>query len=404
KKNILMIVTGSIAAQKAPALARLLVDQGAHVQCVATQSAQEFVTLEELESASGNAVAFDLWKAGQTEDGASIEHIELTRQADMVLVVAATANFMARMVRGFGEDLAEATLLANNSKPVFIAPAMNVEMWNNAATQDNVETLKQRGVHFIGPDDGLMACGETGLGRMIEPEDITQTLIDFVQSQNALRGFKALVTSGPTHEPIDPVRFIGNRSSGKQGHAIAQALADAGADVTLITGPVSIDDPIGVKTIHVQTAEDMLNAAKNVKADIAVCAAAVSDWRAKETAANKIKKSGEVPTLELTENPDILATLSQSQNRPQIVVGFAAETENLLDNARVKIEKKGCDLILANDVSNGKIFGRDETHIHCITHDTHEDWGSLTKSAVAQKLLTRIIQELNTQTVKDAAE
>lgn len=404
-KNILMIVTGSIAAQKAPALAALLKKDGANVQCIATRSAQEFVTLAELEAASGNAVAYDLWKEGQIGEGATIEHIDLTRKSDLVLVVAATANFMARMVHGYGEDLAETTLLANNSKPVFIVPAMNVEMWRHPATIDNYNTLLKRGAHFIGPAEGDLACGETGLGRMSEPGDIVKILSDFTRMQNALKGYKAIVTSGPTHEPVDPVRFIGNRSSGKQGHAIAQALANAGADVTLITGPVSIPDPVGVTTIHIQTAQDMLNAAQSaMPADIAACAAAVSDWRAQDTSDQKIKKDGEAPALQLTENSDILATLSKSDNRPKLVVGFAAETENLIENAKAKLAKKGCDMILANDVSGGRIFGGDETHVHCVTADGATDWGVLSKTAVANELTNRIIQSLQTDSLKDAAE
>ncbi len=403
-KNILLIVTGSIAAQKSPALARLLVKEGANVRCIATKAAQEFVSLEELEQASGNPVSHDLWKPGQTEEGAAIEHIDLTRKSDLVLITAASANFMARMVHGYAEDLAEATLLANNSKPVFIAPAMNVEMWNHPATRANVQTLVERGAHFIGPAEGDLACGETGLGRMSEPEDITVALLAHMRLHAILNGYKALVTSGPTYEPLDPVRFLGNRSSGKQGHAIARALSNAGADVTLVTGPVSIPDPAGVKTLHVETAQEMLTAVQaNAPYDIAVCAAAVSDWRAKETSAQKIKKSGDAPTLELTENPDILAAISNADNRPALVIGFAAETTSLVDNAKAKIDKKGCDMILANDVSGEKVFGHDETHIHLITRTDAEDWGVLSKTAVAKKLATRIIRTLQPDVCKDVA-
>lgn len=404
-KNILLIVTGSIAAQKAPATAKLFVDQGATVRCIATRAAQEFVTLDDLEKASGNPVADNLWKAGQTGEGATIEHIDLTRKSDLVVVLAASANFMARMVHGYAEDLAEATLLANNQKPVFIAPAMNVEMWAHPATQANVRTLQDRGALFIGPADGLMACGETGLGRMSEPEEIVTATDNYMRMRSALAGCKILVTSGPTYEPIDPVRFLGNRSSGKQGHAIAQALSHAGADVTLVTGPVSIPAPAGTNTIAIETAQDMLRAAlDNGPYDVAVCAAAVSDWRAKETSNQKIKKSGKAPTLEFTENPDILATIAQSGTRPRLVVGFAAETSNVIENAQTKIAKKGCDIILANDVSDNKVFGKDETHIHCVTENGHEDWGVLSKTAVAKKLATRIIQTLQPDSLKDAAE
>lgn len=404
-KNILLIVTGSIAAQKSPALVKLLVKEGANVRCIATRAAQEFVSLDDLEQASGNPVSHDLWKSGQTEEGAVIEHIDLTRKSDLVLITAASANFMARMVHGYAEDLAEATLLANNAKPVLIAPAMNVEMWNHPATRANVQTLIDRGAHFIGPADGSLACGETGLGRMSEPEDIAAAVLNHMRLHAILNGYKALVTSGPTYEPLDPVRFLGNRSSGKQGHAIAKALSDAGADVTLVTGPVSLPDPAGVKTIHITTAQEMLTAAQSCAPfDIAVCAAAVSDWRAKETSAQKIKKSGNTPTLELTENPDILATISNADNRPALVVGFAAETANLITNAKTKIDKKGCDMILANDVSADKVFGQDETHIHLVTKTNAKDWGVLSKTAVAKKLVNRIIQTLQPDTVKDAAE
>lgn len=391
-KRVLLIVTGGIAAYKTPELVRQLKKAGASVRCVVTKSAEQFVTPLTLQSLSGDKVYGDLFSLTSEHE---MGHIELSRQADLVLVAPATANVLAKMTQGLADDLATTLLLATD-KPVLVAPAMNVRMWEHAATQHNVEVLKKRGITFIGPDVGDMACGEVGEGRMSEPDFITAQVAEFFDATAPLKGKHAIVTSGPTHEPIDPVRYIANRSSGKQGHAIALALRALGCEVTLISGPVELADPIGVQTIHVETARDMLAAAQAAPtADIFVGAAAVADWRVADAADQKIKKNADaaLPGLELIENPDILSTSAQpGPNRPALVIGFAAETENLVEHARTKLAKKGCDWICANDVSDKEIFGGDQNTVHLITRSGVEAWPTQSKHAVAQQLATHIAE------------
>ena len=323
-------------------------------------------------------------------------HIRLSREADLIVVAPASADFLAKMAQGRADDLATTTLLAAD-KDILVVPAMNHRMWSHAATQENMAILRQRGIAVIGPEDGDMACGEYGPGRLAEPETILSAITEKLSASRPLQGFKALVTSGPTYEPLDPVRFIGNRSSGKQGHAIAAALAARGASVTLITGPVALPDPLGVMTIHVETAAEMLDAClKTLPADIAVCVAAVSDWSASAIAPAKIKKkTGEQPpALTLRENPDILATLSRHESRPRLVIGFAAETENLIEAGRKKRLTKNCDWIVANDVGQETIFGADENRIVLITENAAEEWDKMPKTALATKLADRIAETL----------
>lgn len=391
-KTILLIISGGIAAYKALELIRLIRKRGGAVRCILTQGGQKFVTPLSVATLSESKVFTDLWSL---TDESEMGHIRLVREADLVVIAPASANIIAKMAHGLADDLASTALLACE-KPIMIAPAMNLAMWAHPATQANIDTLKRRGVFVIDPAVGDTACGETGKGRMVEPEEILARIESFFQNDKSLQGVSALVTSGATHEPIDPVRFIGNRSSGKQGHAVAAALAAAGAQVTLVSGVTNLPDPAGVQTIHVETAQEMLAACQSaLPVDIAVCAAAVVDWRVANAGAQKLKKSGGVaPVLEFTENADILATLSQAaKNRPRLVVGFAAETENLLSAAQEKLKRKGCDWILANDVSGGGVFGRDENHVYLVDHtDSPDDWGSLPKAAVAKKLVARIVE------------
>lgn len=393
-KRILLIVSGGIAAYKSLELVRRLRERGASVRCVLTRGGAQFVTPLSLSALSEDKVYTDLFSL---TDEAEMGHIQLSRDADLLLVVPASADIMAKMAQGLADDLATTALLATD-KDVMVAPAMNVRMWTHAATQANLATLRERGVHFVGPTEGDMACGEFGPGRMAEPNEIADAVSDFFEDSAPLSGRRALVTSGPTHEAIDPVRYIANRSSGKQGHAIAAALARRGADTTLISGPTNQPDPAGVNIIHVESAREMLAACeKSLPADVAVCAAAVADWRVVTEASEKMKKSGTgVPTLEMTENPDILATLAAAANtRPSLVIGFAAETENVIDYARAKRQKKGCDWILANDVSpeTGTFGGADNT-IHLVSADGVEDWPRMSKTDVADRLADRITEQL----------
>lgn len=390
-RRILLIVAGGIAAVKIPDLIRRLRERGAEVRCVLTKAGAQFVTPMSLAALSGNKVYQDLFSL---TDESEMGHIQLSRDADILLVAPATADIMAKMTHGQADDLATTALLATD-KPVVIAPSMNVMMWSHPATQDNVEILTRRGVSMVGPGAGDLACGEVGDGRMAEVMDIVgalETHFDKGNTSLPLAGRRALVTSGPTHEPIDPVRYLANRSSGKQGHAIATALSVAGADVTLVAGPTREPDPPGVTVHHVQTALEMMDAcSKSLPVDIAVCAAAVADWRAAAPADAKIKKAKNkaAPALNLTENPDILATLStKGKKRPQLVVGFAAETQDVVQNAKAKIKSKGCDWIVANDVSDG--FGGDTNTIHLITGKDVESWPSQSKRAVADQLVARI--------------
>lgn len=390
-KRILLIVSGGIAAYKCPDLVRRLRDRGYRVRCLLTKSAGQFVTPLTLQSVSEEKVFQDLFSL---TDENEMGHIRLSRESDLILIAPATANIIAKMAHGLADDLATTALLASD-KPVVIAPAMNHRMWDHPATQENLATLQSRGVRVIGPDEGAMACAEYGIGRMSEPLQIAEAVGSFLSQSLPLSGKHALVTSGPTFEAIDPVRFIGNRSSGKQGHAIAQALAALGCKITLVSGPTQQPDPVGVDVIHVEAARDMLKACQAaLPADIAVCAAAVSDWRVAEEQSSKIKKApgSSPPQLELTENPDILASLSQAgDKRPALVVGFAAETENVISNATEKRLRKKCDWIVANDVSpETGVFNGDDNRVHLITDTGSEDWPEMSKSSVGEMLGQKI--------------
>ncbi len=397
-KRILLIVSGGIAAYKSLDLVRRLRERGAAVRCILTRGGAEFVTPLSLAALSEDKVYQDLFSL---TDESEMGHIRLSREADLVVVAPATADLIARMAAGRADDLAATTLLATD-KPVMIAPAMNVRMWQHPATRENIATLEARGVMRVGPGEGPMACGEHGPGRMAEPHEILAAIERYFEAGAPLAGRRALVTSGPTIEPIDPVRFIANRSSGKQGHAIAAALARRGAETTLVTGPTAEPDPAGVKVVRIESAEDMLAAClAALPADVAVCAAAVSDWRVAETAEQKIKKNGgRPPTLVLAENPDILASLAGAGNRrPRLVIGFAAETENVVENATAKRNRKGCDWILANDVSPGTgTFGGSTNRIHLIDENGVEDWPAMTKEEVADRLAGRIADALAAST------
>jgi phosphopantothenoylcysteine decarboxylase/phosphopantothenate--cysteine ligase len=386
-KRVLLIVSGGIAAYKALELIRLLAKAECGVTCVLTKAGAQFVTPLALQALSGAKVYSDLFSL---TDESEMGHIELSRAADLVVVVPASADICAKMAAGMADDLATTLLLATD-KRVMVAPAMNVRMWQHAATVANLAVLAQRGVLIVPPDEGPMACGEFGPGRLAEPPVVLAAIERALAPAGPLTGRHAIVTSGPTHEPIDPVRFIANRSSGKQGHAIAAALAALGANVTLVSGPVSLADPAGVTVVRVETAVQMFDAVREaLPADIAVCAAAVGDWRA-EAAAQKIKKSGEAPVLRLTENPDILAALSaKGAKRPRLVVGFAAETENIAQHAESKKRRKGCDWILANNVGCTGIFGGEQNEILFITEAGTESWPRMNKTALAEKLAARI--------------
>ena len=393
-KRILLIVSGGIAAYKSLELVRRLRERGAAVRCVLTRGGSQFVTPLSLAALSEDKVYTELFSL---TDEAEMGHIQLSRDADLLVVAPATADILAKMTHGQADDLASTVLLATD-KDVMVAPAMNVRMWEHPATQANLEILRARGVHVIGPEEGDMACGEYGLGRLAEPDDIAAAVSDFFQTSAPLSGRRALVTSGPTREPIDPVRYIANRSSGRQGHAIAAALASHGAQTTLVSGPTHLPDPPGVTVVRVESARDMLAACEAaLPADVAVCAAAVADWRVARAADEKLKKNGGgAPTLEMAENPDILATLSAAANtRPSLVVGFAAETEQVVEHARAKRERKGCDWILANDVSPGtRTFGGNDNTIHLVSADGVEDWPRMSKADVANRLATRVAETL----------
>lgn len=389
-KRILLIIAGGIAAYKSLELIRRLRERNATVRCVLTRAGAEFVTPLSVSALSEQTVYGDLFSL---TDENEMGHIRLSREADLVVIAPATANILAKMAGGIGDDLATTALLATD-KTVMAAPAMNVRMWEHQATRANMETLMARGVLFAGPVDGAMACGEFGSGRMLDPLEIVAAMEDYFATGAPLSGKRALVTSGPTLEAIDPVRYIANRSSGKQGHVIAAALARSGAATTLVTGPTNQIDPPGVSVVHIESARDMLDACHNaLPADVAVCAAAVSDWRPDAPNDSKIKKNGgSVPALNLVENPDILASLAQADNaRPGLVVGFAAETENVAANATAKRIKKGCDWILANDVSAASgTFGGDENQIHFVTKTSAEDWPRMSKEDVASCLVDHV--------------
>jgi phosphopantothenoylcysteine decarboxylase/phosphopantothenate--cysteine ligase len=394
-KRILLVIGGGIAAYKALDLIRRLRERGALVRCILTEGAQQFVTPLAAAALSGQRAHTDLF---DREDEADIGHIRLARDADVAVAAPATANLMARMAGGHADDLASTVLLAT-TLPILIAPAMNVRMWLHPATQRNLATLRADGVAVVGPNEGAMAEAETGPGRMAEPLEIVAAVENLLMQRAdpgsaPLAGQRILVTSGPTHEPIDPVRYIANRSSGRQGHAIAKAAAEAGARVTLVSGPVAIPDPPGVNTVHVESARDMLDAVEAaLPADIAIFTAAVADWRAAEAAPQKIKKGAQAPpALVLTENPDILATIARREHdRPPLVVGFAAETEAVVDHARKKLAKKGCDLIVANDVSpETGVMGGDQNTVHLVTAEGVETWPTLDKDEVARRLVAHL--------------
>ncbi len=390
-KSVLLVISGGIAAYKSLELIRLIKKAGGTVRCILTKGGEQFVTPLSVSALSENQAYTDLFSL---KDETEMGHIRLSREADLIVVAPASANMIAKMAYGLADNLATTALLAAD-KPIMVVPAMNHMMWENAATQDNIATLQKRGFLQVGPCPGDMACGETGMGRMSEPEEILGAILSFFNEAKPLSGLSALVTSGPTYEPLDPVRFIGNRSSGKQGHAIAAALAAQGADVTLVTGPVTLDDPAGVKTIHVETAVEMLSACrKALPVDIAICAAAVSDWSAAAVLKHKIKKRGDriPPDIKLKENPDVLSAIANTpRKRPGLVIGFAAETENLIEFAQEKRTSKNCDWILANDVGGkNKVFGADENHVYLVTDEGAENWNKSSKKAVAEKLASRI--------------
>ncbi len=396
-RSILLIISGGIAAYKSLDLIRRLKDEGAQVRCVLTEGGAKFITPLSVAALSGQPVFTNLFS---DEEEQRLGHIRLSREADLILIAPASANMLAKMAHGLADNLASAVLLASD-KPVMAAPAMNSLMWRHKATRANCAALADRGVLFVGPASGSLACGEDGAGRMSEVSEILEAVKAHFAAPGPLAGVKALVTSGPTYEPIDPVRFIGNHSSGKQGHAIAEALAALGAEVTLVTGPTALPDPANVKTVHIETALQMLEACRSAGPfDVAVCAAAVADWRPARTEEEKIKKSGAAPALSLVENPDILASLSApSPARPRLVVGFAAETGDLVEKAKEKFARKGCDWLLANDVGGGRTFGQDENEIVFLRKDEkggilREDWPRSGKRDIARRLAGNIAQEM----------
>lgn len=400
--RILLVISGGIAAYKALELIRRLRDRGAAVKVVMTAGAREFITPLSAATLSGQPVRHELFSL---TDEALIGHIELSRAADLVVVSPASANLLARMAGGLADDLATTLLLATD-KRVLVAPAMNVRMWLHPATQRNVERLKGDGIAFVGPDEGPMACGEFGPGRMAEPTAVVDAIEAVLaagpggstDSLGLLGGRHVIVTSGPTFEAIDPVRFIGNRSSGRQGHAIAQAAVGAGAKVTLVTGPVSLPDPPGATVVRVESACEMQAAvAAALPADAFIGAAAVADWRVEHVETAKLKKGGEgPPALRMVENPDILAGVAKkATTRPSVVIGFAAETDHVIENAKAKLARKGCDLIVANSVAKGTgTFGGEFNEVHMVGADGVESWPTMSKSAVAERLIARLASEL----------
>jgi len=409
-KRILLIVGGGIAAYKSIELVRLLRKAGYVVRCVITRAGEQFVTPLTLAALSENKVYTSLF---DLKDEVEMGHIQLSREADLVVVAPATADLLAKMANGLADDLATTLLLATD-KPVLAAPAMNVRMWLHAATQRNVATLRGDGVTVMAPDEGEMACGEYGPGRLPEPAAIVATIKEALANAPAvapltgqpdfapanhrpLHGRRILITAGPTHEPIDPVRYIANRSSGKQGFAIAAAAAEAGAEVLLIAGPVPLPTPPGVIRVDVETAREMAAEVEaGLPVDAAIMVAAVADWRAADTAAQKIKKdgSGQVPPLALAENPDILASVAKSPQRPPLLIGFAAETNDVLAHAEAKLDRKGCDWIVANDVAADPMGG-ETNRVHIVSKSGVDSWDRLPKQAVARKLMEKIADELD---------
>jgi phosphopantothenoylcysteine decarboxylase / phosphopantothenate---cysteine ligase len=404
ERRVLLIVSGGIAAYKALELVRLMRARDIAVTAVLTSGGAQFITPLALQALTENHVYTELFSL---TDESEMGHIQLSRSADLVVVAPASASLLARMAHGHASDLASTVLLATD-KPVLVAPAMNVRMWLHPATVANMALLRERGVAVVGPDEGPMACHEFGPGRLAEPPAILEAIEALLTRTHTLAGLHALVTSGPTHEPIDPVRYIANRSSGKQGHAIAAALAAAGARVTLVSGPVAIADPPGVLVRRVETAEQMLAAClAALPADVAVCAAAVADWRVANAAGQKLKETpgGAAPSLAFEANPDILATLAQiREGRPRLVIGFAAETEDVAGNARAKLARKGCDWILANDVSKATgIMGGDENTVQLVTNAGIETWPRLSKREVGMRLAQRITTALDSTSASPRA-
>jgi len=401
-RNILVIIGGGIAAYKGLELIRLFKAAGARVRAILTEGGSEFVTPLSVASLTGEKAYTELFSL---TDEAEMGHIRLAREADLIVVAPATANLIKRMAQGEATDLASTTLLAADGD-VMICPAMNAEMWAKPSTQRNLKTLRDDGVIQIGPGEGALACGEVGLGRLAEPADILDAVISYFTGQDKpLSGRRAIVTAGPTHEPIDPVRYIANRSSGKQGYAIASALQELGAETILVSGPTALDAPKGVTMIRVETAQEMFDAVQDaLPADIAVCVAAVADWRPVAAHSDKLKKGtgGDAAELKLTENPDILKSISHDPQRPKLVIGFAAETSNMIDHARDKLARKGCDWIIANDVSpasssvQGGAMGGDRNALSIVTKDDIENWPAASKTALAQKLSRKIAHYINT--------
>ncbi|WP_316862287.1 bifunctional phosphopantothenoylcysteine decarboxylase/phosphopantothenate--cysteine ligase CoaBC [uncultured Cohaesibacter sp.] len=396
-KRVLLVISGGIAAFKAIDLIRLLLKSGASVKVIMTKAATEFVSPLTISTLTGESVLTELFDLTRESE---IGHIELSRDADLVVVAPATANLIAKMANGIADDLASTTLLATD-KPVLVAPAMNVRMWYHPATQRNLATLKGDGHHFVGPDSGMMACNEEGPGRLSEPEEIFKAIENLLEPvPGPLAGKHILITAGPTHEPIDPVRYIANRSSGKQGYALAAAARAAGAKVTLVSGPVTLDPPAGVTLVPVETAKDMLEAVSNhLPSDVAIMAAAVADWRVANQGAEKIKKQpdGSLPQLDFAENPDIAQFVgTHPELRPKLVIGFAAETQDLEANASRKLTKKGADWIIANDVSpETGIMGGDHNMIRIVRKDGIEAWQDMSKDDVARRLISRIAETLD---------
>jgi phosphopantothenoylcysteine decarboxylase/phosphopantothenate--cysteine ligase len=393
-RSILLIIGGGIAAYKSLELIRELKKHGIGVKAILTKAGEQFVTSLAVGVLTGEKVYQDLFSlTDETEMG----HIELSRAADLVVVAPATADLLAKMATGLANDLASTTLLATDKK-VLVAPAMNVRMWHHAATQRNIRQLKYDGVTFVGPGEGEMACGEFGLGRLAEPLEIAAAIEALLSPEDLpLKGKHVLVTAGPTREPIDPVRYISNQSSGKQGYAIAEAAVKLGAQVTLVSGPVSLPIPPGAGMLPVQTAEEMLKAVEqSLPADIAIFTAAVADWRVASVVGEKIKKKGDgkPPSLSLAENPDILKTVAtRKSGRPKLVVGFAAETENVIAHAQEKLAKKGCDLIVANDVSEKQgVFGGSANTVHLVSKAGVENWPKLSKAEVATRLMQKLAE------------
>ena len=391
-KSVLLIIGGGIAAYKSLELVRRLAERGIKSRAILTGAGAQFVTPLSVSALTGDKVYSDLFSL---TDEAEMGHIQLSRSADLVVVAPATADLMAKMANGLANDLAATALLATDKK-VLMAPAMNVRMWESPSVRRNRAILEKDGVLFVGPNDGEMACGEFGQGRMAEPHEIVAAIETALGADGPLKGVTALVTAGPTREPVDPVRFLANHSSGKQGYAIAEALVAAGADTTLISGPVGLTPPQGVKLKRVTTAQEMLAACEAaLPADVLVMAAAVADWRPDIAANSKIKKSVDrvVPLIKLVENPDILATLAQGPRRPRLVIGFAAETDDVVQNAVAKRARKGADWIIANDVS-GDVMGGDRNRIHLVSETGIEDWPDMTKTEVGARLAAAIAEKL----------